>query len=157
MILIKLLSKKILNMIKYFSLAICVILVSGNTKPNQESIAQWKQEVMDTEKAFAKMVQEEGLHKAFVSYAAEDAVLKRNNKLIIGRKNIDTRYENQSSKTLSWEPDFVDVSNSGDMAYTYGQYTYSSIDSSGLVVEDKGVFHTVWKRQADDTWKYVWD
>jgi ketosteroid isomerase-like protein len=28
---------------------------------------------------------------------------------------------------------------------------------AGEVGEYQGVFHTVWKRQPDGTWKYVWD
>ena len=89
------------------------------------------------------------------------AVLMRNNKLVIGKKNLSVLFENQASKPkdekLSWKPDFVDVSASGDLAYTYGQYTYSYTDSTGTIVESEGVFHTVWKRQADGSWRFVWD
>ena len=58
---------------------------------------------------------------------------------------------------LIWKPDFVDVSASGDLAYTYGAYTYSYKDSTGAIVEQGGIFHTVWKRQADGGWRFVWD
>jgi len=51
----------------------------------------------------------------------------------------------------------VDASETGDMGYTYGKYTWQSKDSSGKVDEAKGVFHTVWKKQKDGSWKYVWD
>jgi len=30
-------------------------------------------------------------------------------------------------------------------------------DEQGKIAEYKGVFHTVWKKQADKSWKYVWD
>jgi ketosteroid isomerase-like protein len=52
---------------------------------------------------------------------------------------------------------FVDVAASGDLAYTYGQYTISSKDENGKEITKSGVFHTVWKQQSDGSWKYVWD
>lgn len=85
----------------------------------------------------------------------------RNNTLLIGKDNLSEFFENQPSKVedenLSWEPDFVDVSAAGDLAYTYGQFLYSYTDSTGTRVEHQGIFHTVWKRQADGSWLFVWD
>jgi ketosteroid isomerase-like protein len=84
----------------------------------------------------------------------------RNNNLIRGKMAIDLYFKNQTLDTsvyLTWKPDFVDVAASGDMRYTYGQYVFSCVDSAGKIIEDKGIFHTVWKRQADNTWKFVWD
>ncbi len=103
------------------------------------------------------MAGEEGIHKAFTAFAAEDGVLMRDNKLIEGLTNIDEHYKNQTSKGLSWYPDFVDVAASGDLGYTYGHYTISTTDSTGKAIEIKGIFHTVWKRQPDGQWRFVWD
>jgi len=138
-----------------------LLLFSCSAEPEKETVEKWKQEIMEAEKDFALMVDEEGISRAFLTYAAEDAVLMRNNKLVIGKKNLSMLFENQASKPkdekLSWKPDFVDVSASGDLAYTYGQFTYSYTDSTGTTVENHGVFHTVWKRQADGSWRFVWD
>jgi ketosteroid isomerase-like protein len=43
------------------------------------------------------------------------------------------------------------------MAYTYGKYLWKVKDTTGKIQEFKGVFHTVWKRQSDGSWKYGWD
>ena len=51
----------------------------------------------------------------------------------------------------------MDVSESGDLAYTYGKYTFSAFDSNAKKIEAKGIFHTVWKRQEDGSWKFVYD
>ena len=138
-----------------------LLLLSCSAEPEKESVEKWKQEIMEAEKDFALMADEEGISRAFLTFAAEDAVLMRNNKLVIGKQNMSMLFENQASKPkdekLSWKPDFVDVSASGDMAYTYGQYTYSFTDSIGTTVESEGVFHTVWKRQTDGSWRFVWD
>ena len=137
------------------------VLFSCNTEPGKDKMERWKQEIADTELSFAEMAEEVGISEAFLSYAAEDAVLMRNNKLVIGKENLKVLFENQASKPqdekLRWKPDFVDVSMSGDLGYTYGQFTYSYTDSTGTSIESTGVFHTVWKRQADGEWRFVWD
>lgn len=144
-----------------FYFALLLVLFSCSAETGKDSTEKWKSEILETEQNFAKMAGEEGISKAFMTYAAEDAVLMRDNKLVIGKKNLLVLFENKTStpkdEELSWKPDFVDVSASGDLAYTYGQYSYSFTDSTGKTVESQGVFHTVWKRQADGSWRFVWD
>jgi ketosteroid isomerase-like protein len=122
---------------------------------------KWKKEITDTELAFSAMAKQEGIPAAFLAFAAEDMVIMRNNELVIGKDALRKRYENSSSgsseATLEWKPDFVDVATSGDLGYTYGKYILTSTDSTGIISEDTGIFHTVWKRQSDGTWKFVWD
>ena len=137
--------------------SVALFLVSCSTKPDKKLMEKWKQEIRETEQNFSKMAGEEGIHKAFIAFAAEDAVLMRNNELVEGLTNITEHLKNQTSKGLSWAPDFVDVAASGDLGYTYGHFNYSYVDTTGKVLETKGIFHTVWKRQTDGTWKFVWD
>ncbi len=146
------------RVLQYVVLLICIItFYSCHMDPSKSSMEKWKQEVLDTEQAFAEMVAGQGMRKAFLVYAADDAVLMRNNDLLIGKKAIEVFFKNKESKGLVWKPDFVEVAASGDLAYTYGHYTFNYTDSAGNTMEDKGVFHTVWKRQKDGTWKFVWD
>ena len=139
-----------------FLMATFIILTSCNTNSKDLS-EQWKQEIRESEANFAALLNEKGLHDAFVAYAAEDATIMRNNKVISGKKAIDEHYKNVDTKTLTWSPDFVDVSKSGDLGYTYGSFQFTYKDSIGEEHVDTGIFHTVWKRQKDGSWKYVWD
>ncbi|MCX2718594.1 YybH family protein [Lentiprolixibacter aurantiacus] len=134
----------------------------GCHKDNKKvSMDQWKKEILEAERAFAAMAKAEGIPEAFLAYAADSAVLMRNNSLVIGRGQMTEYFEKQSKSSaemsLSWEPDFIDVSSSGDMGYTYGKFTFTMTDSTGVKQEGKGIFHTVWKRQQDGSWKFVWD
>jgi len=130
-------------------------------KMEYSKMETYKNEIIEAENNFAKMAAEEGIHKAFLTYAADEAVLMRNNTVIEGKTAIRDYFKKQGTDdenvSLIWSPDFVDVSKSGDMGYTYGSYTFSYIDSKGKRIENKGVFHTVWKRQADGSWRFVWD
>lgn len=141
----------------YLLIIVFFLYLSCKTKNNDAMVEKWKQEIRVSEQNFAKMVETEGIHNAFVAYAAEDAVLMRNNELIKGKIAIDIHYKEINTKSLSWSPDFIDVSNSGDLGYTYGTYHYTYKDSLGQELVDTGIFHTVWKRQSDGNWKFVWD
>ena len=134
-----------------------LIFFTCQTKTTDKMIENWKQEIRETEQQFAKMVQEEGIHNAFVAFTAEDGVVMRNDQVYKGKNAIDTLYKNSHTKTLTWSPDFIDVSNSGDLGYTYGTYKYTFKDSTGTEKVNTGIFHTVWKRQPDGSWKFVWD
>ncbi|WP_188650177.1 YybH family protein [Yeosuana aromativorans] len=140
-----------------FVLWVMLSFISCNKKTNTNMIDSWKQEILDTELRFSNMAQKEGMNTAFLAFVADNGVLLRNDKLIKGKESIKSYMKNSTSKGLSWKPDFVDVSNSGDLGYTYGKYTYRYQDSLGNDVTSKGIFHTVWKRQPDGSWKFVWD
>jgi ketosteroid isomerase-like protein len=141
-------------------LLVVLTFLSCNSVPDSGSMDKWKQEIMDVERDFASMAGEEGIREAFLHYAADEAVLMRNDKLIFGRQQMVEHFgesEPLQDESLTWEPDFVDVSASGDLSYTYGKFVYSYTDSAGISVEHRGIFHTVWKRQADGSWRFVWD
>lgn len=126
---------------------------------SKEQIALWKQEIMETEKKFSELANSEGIEKAFIAYADDNAVLLRGDKLIEGKQAIQSHFKQLHGKNiqLSWSPNFVEVAKSGDLAYTYGNYSYTVIDSTGIKTESEGIFHTVWKRQSNGQWKFVWD
>ena len=151
--------KKTYKMKKFYLVFLILsgFLCSCHNTENPGLSVRWEKEVLQAEKDFAAMVSREGIHKAFVAFADEDAVLMRKEKLITGKAAIDSLYTGQDAKGLSWIPDAVHVSGAGDMAYTYGKYSYTYTDEEGKEQVSEGIFHTVWKRQIDGTWKYVWD
>ena len=119
-----------------------------------------KDEVFKTEKDFENHVKTKGMMEAFYFYADNNAVIKRDdNYLIKGKDEIKKHFSNPKylKAAVSWTPDFIDVSNDGGMAYTYGKYIWTVKDSLGKTTTSTGIFHTVWKKQKDGSWKYVWD
>ena len=141
-------------------LILFILLVFISCQTNSESQkAKWKQEITETEKAFSDMASREGIPAAFVAFAADSVTVLRGNTLIKGKAELQKSYENRITQgtTLTWAPDFVDVSASGDLGYTYGKYVYTTTDSLGNKNSSEGLFHTVWKRQPDGKWKFVWD
>ena len=139
---------------------ITFLILGACTSQPKGSIEEWKAEVVKVEKQFAQMVAEKGIAEGFLAFAADDAVQFKRSYVIEGIDAIRAKFKasppNENAK-LEWAPDFVDVAASGDLAYTYGKYTFSLPDSLGIVSESTGIFHTVWKRQPDGNWKFVWD
>lgn len=117
-------------------------------------------EIRKIEKQFETDLNTFGAAFAFEKYAAEEAAIKRgDDSVIIGKKAIKDFYSADIYKgaRAKWSPDFIDVSEDGTMAYTYGKYQWSMIDKSGQTRKYTGIFHTVWKKQKNGSWKYVWD
>jgi ketosteroid isomerase-like protein len=147
---------------KHLLTIICALTVIACTdlSKSTETTGNAREEIKSAEKAFEKMAAEKGIQEAFWFYADSNAVIKRgNDSLVHGKEGIHNFYSKDLYKmaTVNWSPDFIEVSAAGDLGYTYGNYRWQIKDSTGKSTEYKGVFHTVWKKQHDGTWKYVWD
>jgi len=141
-------------------LSLVAVLISFASISQSNPSKDMVEEIRKTEKQFETDLNKMGVAFAFEKYAAPNAVIKRqNDTLIYGPKAIQLFYSNDTYKNAKafWAPDYIDVSQDGTMAYTYGKYQWKMTGKSGEALEYHGIFHTVWKRQPDGTWKYVWD
>ena len=139
---------------------LALLLICCNKKTVTKNPEVLKAEVTKAENDFKNLSQSKGIAAAFYAFADEDAVIKReNDSLIKGKENIKTYYSNPKflKAGVTWKPDFIAVSDDGTLGYTYGKYVWTATDSLGNKKEFKGRFHTVWKKQKDGSWKYVWD
>ena len=144
-----------------FKLFIFLLVLCGcSRKPETKNLTYVKLEIVKIEKDFEKLVAQKGLAEGFYQFADSNAVIKReHDTLIKGKNNIKNYYSNPKyqNATVTWSPDAVIVSDAGDMASSYGKYVWTFKDASGKEQVLKGVFHTVWKKQKDGSWKYIWD
>jgi ketosteroid isomerase-like protein len=149
----------ILYSIRVYSIVLITGAIMISCQRPQKEKDKLIQEIMQVEKDFNDRLSEHGIRDAFLYYADEGAVIMRNNKIIKGKADIASFYDQAAFENikLTWSPDFVDVSASGDLAYTYGHYQFESVDSTGQKVTSEGIFHTVWKKQPEGDWKFVYD
>ena len=137
-----------------------VFICTTSCETKIKSKLELEAEIYKAEDDFKNLSQTKGIAKAFYTFADDNAIIKRENDTIIrGKENIKKYYSNPKFQKafVTWKPDFVDVSKDGEMAYTYGKFTWTFTDSLGNKNNFKGLFHTVWKKQKDGSWKYVWD
>lgn len=96
-----------------------------------------------------------------LSYWADDAVVMQPGQPIIrGKEQISAMVRSTSQIPgfrISWEPQEVHVSKSGDMAYMLEKNQISFTDPAGNLVTEHNKVTTVWRKQEDGTWKNVVD
>jgi ketosteroid isomerase-like protein len=112
-----------------------------------------------SERAFAAMSVANGMKVAFLTYLAEEAVVFRPT-ATNGRKAWESKPP--STETLLWEPEFAEVSSSGDLGYTTGPWELRPpADSTGAPAPREsylyGHFNSVWKKQRGGAWRVVAD
>jgi ketosteroid isomerase-like protein len=96
----------------------------------------------------------------YMSYYADDAVEVPNGAPIIqGKENIarGMGFLDDKNNRLIWDPVGADISASGDLGYTYGNYEFHSRNKDGKPVIEHGKYTSIWKKQADRSWKVVLD
>lgn len=145
---------------RYLLLLTLLLSISSCDKKPENFREQSIAEIRAAEKAFETMCAEKSVADAFYFYADSQAVIKReNDTLISGREAIRNYHTSTFYKTakVKWAPDFVDASAAGDFGHSYGHYEWTFTDTTGKMMKYPGVYHTVWKRQKDGSWKYVWD
>jgi uncharacterized protein (TIGR02246 family) len=97
---------------------------------------------------------------ATVSYYSDDAtLLPPNAPVAIGRQAIRASWAALLAPgvSVSWQISKVEVSRSGDLAYSIGAYLVAMKDPQGKPVTDHGKLVEVWKKQPDGIWKTVAD
>ena len=93
------------------------------------------------------------------SYFAENAAVPSTPPLA-GKKAIAEHYQKvfaDQNFTLKWEPTKAEVFPGGKMGYTTGKYVARFRDKAGTLMEQTGRYITVWRKQADGSWKIVTD
>lgn len=124
--------------------------------PSQDQLIS---EIKQIETAFMESVAENGIHQGFLEYAADDAILIRNSKAVEGKNAIAEGFgqRSDSGQKLTWSPRKVEVAQSGELAYSFGDFQYMALDSLGNEQTIKGNYCTIWKRQQNGAWKFVMD
>ena len=96
-----------------------------------------------------------------LSYWSEDAILiAPGQPTLRGKEEIAKMIEGTAQIPgfeVNWEPKEVFVSKSGDLAYLIENNYFAMNDSLGNQVKTFNKAVTIWKKQADGTWKNVVD
>lgn len=114
--------------------------------------------LFDLEARFAKDTLERG-GAGFASWFAPDGVALGNGKApVIGQVAISKSANwSPNDYQLTWTPTDAQMGPSGDMGYTWGHFEGRSKDSSGNSVLTSGRYMTIWRKEADGSWKVVLD
>jgi len=118
------------------------------------------EKVMQLSKEWSETASKGDVEKT-LSYWADDAVVMSAGQPPLKGKTAIRQMVEESYKMpgfrISWQPESVEVSESGDMAYLIENSQVSFTDSTGqnVVLHNKAV--SIWRKQADGTWKNAVD
>lgn len=110
----------------------------------------------EIEGAFSKISETEGLTKAYAQHLSDEARLHRDGTLPLTTHDEIFAYLSKNSSNRTWQTMFADVSQSGDLGYTYGSYESKAVSSQNAATE-KGFYARVWKKDQANKWKLVAD
>ena len=113
--------------------------------------------MVETERAFSRASEDRGIRESFAEFIADDGILFRPTP-VFGKKWMQEHPLPASTTRplLSWQPIFAAVSRAGDLGYTTGPWQFKN-DIKDAKASAFGNFMTVWKKQADGSWKFVLD
>jgi uncharacterized protein (TIGR02246 family) len=109
---------------------------------------------------WSKAAKAKDVNKAVSFYADDAMVFADKGPLEKGKDNIRADWEQVLALPgpgLTFATTGVDVARSGDMAYDYGTYDFATADKKGNIIDAKGKYVVVWKKQADGSWKVAVD
>jgi ketosteroid isomerase-like protein len=129
-----------------------MLAVASAARPSN---ADLKKQVADTERAFAATMKARD-HAAFTSFLADEAVFFSGSgpgSVLRGREavaNAWRKFYDGAQAPFSWEPEEVEVVDSGTLAYSGGPV----FDATGKRV---GRFNSIWRLEAPGRWRVVFD
>ncbi|WP_342114700.1 YybH family protein [Pseudoduganella sp. OTU4001] len=130
-------------------LALALACTSALAAPGN---AELKQQVADTERAFAATMAKRD-HQAFISFLAEETIFFNGPKALRGKDTVAAEWKafyDKPEAPFSWEPDTVEVLDSGTLAHSSGPVR----DPQGKVVSR---FNSIWRLEAPGKWRIVFD
>lgn len=111
-------------------------------------------EIIKTDLAMSEMATKDGFFKALLHYAEDSVIFPREGKLpLMNKAEAQEAWGDKPVITaITWKPVRAEVAESGDFGYTFGFSTYQDADTTTYTN-----YCTIWRKQKDGTWKYVFD
>ena len=132
---------------------IVVILISCTSKQISDT-----KSLTDADRYYSALSAEKGRNAAFLEFFDSTGVmLSQHHFPIEGHAAISKQLLNHSDTTytLTWEPSFAKVAQSGELGYTYGIYKLTDRKTKKLL--DEGTYTTFWQKNTKGEWKAVLD
>lgn len=130
----------------------------GQLVSEAESLLQ--AELMQADREFAESVRTGRLDSWVAAFDDEGMVLPADGPIAAGREAIRDLFSPlfaEPSFDMTWVPAGSAVAASGDMGYTFGEWTTSTRTPGGDLEHGEGKYVTVWRKGADGRWRVVAD
>ncbi len=141
-------------------IAILIAWVVFHVDTKGQTTMNVREQLMAADREFSTCSQAIGRNKAFAEYAHPEVVmLVPNARPITGRTALIEHLSERSdtATSLTWEPLYACVADSGELGYTFGIWTLRPKKEAAGDKESKGTYVTIWKRDSRNKWRFVLD
>jgi len=141
----------------------CLLMGCAKAPPQTQANmrAMDEQTIRESEIAWSQAYGAKNLDRILLQYADDASSIVPGVPMMTGIKAIRAGVAEQLADpefALSFHTDKVEVSESGDMAYSQGSFTYTGTDiKSKRAITSKGHYVEVYKKQSNGSWKVVED
>ena len=111
-----------------------------------------RQQVIDSERAFGKSMADRNIQD-FASWLSEEAIFFTTSTPLRGKQEIVeywSRFFVSDDAPFSWEPEIVEVIDTGNLALSSGPV----YDPEGKL---GGIFNSIWRLEAPNKWRVLFD
>jgi ketosteroid isomerase-like protein len=137
------------HLILTLALAGCTSAGAISAQPAHEALHS-SDPVIAAERAFAARASEIGWIPAFCEATADDGQLVGRAGLVRSKERM-CALSDDGERNLYWAPSFAGIASSGDLGFTTGPVSFDAARTPAMQ------YFTVWRRQADGSWKWIYD
>src|SRR5215469_3939406 len=144
----------------YFLFTVLILAVMTSVIARAKSGSSAPDAIRNADAQWAAAAAAKDVDKSASFCGSDAAILVPNAPAAEGKDAIHKWFQdtfNAPGFKLTWHATHAEAAKSGDLGYSTGKYELSYTDSSGKQVSDHGKYVTVWKKQADGSWKVVRD
>ncbi len=128
------------------------LLMAYTVSAQDPDLVQLRQQVENTERAFAATMADRD-HESFTSFLSDEAVFFSGETPLRGKQQVADAwkaYFEEPEAPFSWEPQQVEVLDSGTLALSSGPVS----DPGGKMIAR---FTSIWRLEASGNWRIIFD
>ena len=141
------------NPVLLLPLVLFTLLAKG-----QSNYTKLENELIKADKAWSHAAKTNDMEKLWSYWEEDGIILMSANMTIKGMDQIrefTTKARTDPNFEISWEVQGVEVSEEGDMGYTFGVGKVQRTSDTGKPISSTKPYLAVWKKQSDGSWKCV--
>ena len=138
---------------------VAVLIVPGCAGRKAIDPVKEAERLLQTDREFAAASLQHGAADAFRMYLAADAFMFSDGRHPV--RGSDAIYDimkpADSAYVLEWTPRAAEVAASGELGWTWGEYTLTAKGADGNAEKSYGKYLNVWKTDSSGNWKVCAD
>lgn len=141
------------------AVALAAVFVPGCSPGGGIDVEEETAKLLQIDREFAAASVVHGAAEAFRMYLQRDATMFSDGRHPVrGREAIyEVMKPGDAAAVLEWTPRDGGVARSGEMGWTWGEYTVTVKDAEGGEEKSYGKYVNVWKKNSDGEWKVLVD